>query len=163
VESDEPGKPVTASVIGSFRRHYQEVVLAVEAFRRSGILVYSPAVSFIVNPADDFVRFESDPPFSENADIQFRALKHILASDFVFVVAPNGYIGRTTCYELGIVHMAGIPLFFSTPPKDLPIYVPKDSVVSAHALADEILHTKSVPRISQDDATDRLASLRNHP
>jgi hypothetical protein len=57
------------------------------------------------------------------SETQSRTLGRIIAADLTFVTAPNGYIGRTTCYEIGRLVQARRPLFFSERPKDLPIQV----------------------------------------
>ncbi|HZM80591.1 MAG TPA: hypothetical protein VFC19_33060 [Candidatus Limnocylindrales bacterium] len=123
------------SIVGSFRRHYHQVVAAAEVFELAGISVRSPSVSRIVNPGEDYVRFESDPPTCSDLTIQRATLGKILTSDVVYVVSPGGYIGRTTSYELGRVHQCGIPVYFSEPPLDLPIEVDQDAVTEPEALA----------------------------
>lgn len=71
--------------------------------------------------------------------VQTRIMALILGSDRVFVVAPGGYIGRTTCYEVGRVRQAQVPLYFSEQPRDLPILVPASHVVSVRDLARRLL------------------------
>ncbi|MDQ1700220.1 MAG: hypothetical protein QOG34_2083 [Frankiaceae bacterium] len=124
----------TISIIGSFRRHYPEVVLAIETFSAAGIKVLSPERSEILDENQEFVRFTSDPPFSTDAEIQDRAFANMLRSDAVFVVAPDGYVGRTTCLELGRLMDRDIPIFYSESPRDLPIRVGRTQVLSPDAL-----------------------------
>lgn len=126
---------VSVSIIGSFRQYYPEAILAVQEFAALGITVRSPAVSRIVNPGGDYIRFETDPPHSSDQFIQAATLQKILNSDLIYVVAPAGYIGRTTCYELGRIHERSIPVYFSAAPRDLPIEVSAGSVIDAHDLA----------------------------
>jgi hypothetical protein len=45
-------------------------------------------------------------------------------------VAPNGYVGRTTCYEIGRLVQAARPVYFSDPPDDLPLFVPQSHVLT---------------------------------
>lgn len=130
---------ISVSVIGSFRQHYPEVALAVREFESLGITVRSPVVSRIVNPGDSYVRFETDPPDSSDELIQAQTLGKILGSDAAYVVAPLGYVGRTTCYELGRVQERSIPVYFSAVPRDLPIVVPPGSVLRAHDLGRRLL------------------------
>lgn len=125
-------------MIGSFRRHYDEVVAAVVELAESGLVVTTPPVSVITNPGDLFVRFELDPPHVTDGEIQALTLQKILCSDAVYVVAPNGYIGRTTCYELGRVHQKGIPVFYSEVPVDLPLEVQDTAVCGAGELMDRL-------------------------
>ncbi|WP_434452088.1 hypothetical protein [Lentzea sp. E54] len=118
----------SAAVIGSFRRHYAEVVAVVRELEEAGFEVRSPVVSRIINPGAAYVRFETDLPQLSNLDIQAATLAKILDSDVVYLVAPGGYVGRTTCYELGCVQERGIPVYFSEVPEDLPIAIPLENV-----------------------------------
>ncbi len=129
----------TVSVIGSFRQFYPQVALAVKEFRSLGITVRSPAVSRIINPGGDYARFETDSPGSPDESIQAATLEKILNSDLAYVVAPGGYLGRTSCYELGRIHERSIPVYFSAVPRDLPIRVPPGSVLSVRDLARTVL------------------------
>ena len=52
----------------------------------------------------------------------------------MFVVAPGGYVGRTTCYEIGRIIQENRPLYFSESPQDLPLYVPKSHVFALDSL-----------------------------
>ncbi|WP_439677120.1 NUDIX hydrolase [Embleya sp. MST-111070] len=130
--------PPSVSLIGSFRQHYPQVLAAAREFAAAGVVVKSPPMSRITNHGSEFVRFASDPPFSSDHAIQAATLKKIYSSDFVYVVDPDGYIGRTTAWELGIVHERGLAVFYAEPPKDLPFEVPRGSVVSARDLATSI-------------------------
>jgi len=53
----------SVSVVGSFRQHYPQVAHASRIFAAAGITVRSPVISRIVNPGEEFPRFESDPPY----------------------------------------------------------------------------------------------------
>jgi hypothetical protein len=123
------------AIIASFRNHYEPVLAAREVFLRHGIEVTSPKGSPIIKPGIPFVRFQSDPHHAPDCVVQSTAVHRILRADAVYVVAPDGYVGRTTCYEIGRAVQAGRPLYFSEPPKDLPICVPTDHVVSPETLA----------------------------
>jgi hypothetical protein len=130
---------ISVSVIGSFRQHYAQAVLAVREFESLGITVRSPAVSRIVNQGEEYPRFETDPPQHSDQLIQATALSKILNSDLAYVVAPGGYVGRLTCYELGRIHARAIPVYFSALPRDLPIQVPPGSVITVPDLVRKIL------------------------
>jgi ADP-ribose pyrophosphatase YjhB (NUDIX family) len=120
--------------VGSFRQHYEEVLEAARIFIAAGMTVKSPPISRITNPGQDYVRFESDPPLSLDRHIQAVTFEKIFSSDFVYVVNPGGYIGRTTAYELGRIHERGMAVYFAEVPKDLPIEVPAGTVVSPRDL-----------------------------
>lgn len=131
-------RDLTVAVIGSFRKHYPEVVAAVNALKAAGVAVSSPPVSRITNQGEPYVRFAVDSPQVSDKDIQLATMQKILDADFVYVVAPRGYIGRTTCYELGRAQQKGIPVYFSEVPLDLPIDIPSSSVCTPDELRAKI-------------------------
>ncbi|WP_447912995.1 hypothetical protein [Microbacterium phyllosphaerae] len=141
----------TVAVIGSFRSHLADVLSARETFRAVGIDVTTPLGSTVLEQDAEFVRFESDPPGSGDAAVQSMALHRILRAEAVFVVAPEGYVGRTTCYEVGRCMQAARPLYFSHPPLDLPIDVPPSHVVTAGELAAYILEGVTAPMLPLHD------------
>ena len=125
---------VSVAVIGSFRQHYDRVLGAVHTFRDAGWTVTSPLGTEIIELGIEFVRFTSDRPVWDDPTVQSIALHRILRADLVYVVAPDGYVGRTTCYEIGRIVQANRPLFFSEHPKDLPLAVPAERVHEAPAV-----------------------------
>jgi ADP-ribose pyrophosphatase YjhB (NUDIX family) len=152
-------KPPSVSIIGSFRQHYAEVLAAVQAFAEVGIEVKSPPISTITNLDVDFVRFESDPPVHHSQDhvIQSRTFEQIFASDFVYVVSPSGYIGRTTAWELGTVRERGMAVYYSEYPRDLPLEVPEQAVVDARLLASNIV-ASGVPPVRRPRVSAQLTA-----
>ncbi|MDT7843541.1 NUDIX hydrolase [Streptomyces justiciae] len=135
----------TVSLIGSFRKHYPEVKAAAQVFSDAGIVVKAPPISRIVNPGREYARFESDCEQCSDHAIQAATMEKIFNSDFVYVVNPGGYIGRSTAYELGRVHERGLAVFYAEPPKDLPIDVPESAVIDASDLAAAIGENGVVP------------------
>ncbi|MDI5938338.1 MULTISPECIES: hypothetical protein [unclassified Micromonospora] len=128
--ADNHNDSISVSLIGSFRRHYADVVRAAEIFESAGVRVLSPPICRIVNPDSEYVRFESDPPQSTDHSIQAETTRKIHASDFVYVVAPQGYVGRATCLELGSILDRGIPIYYSETPQDVPIDIAPDAILS---------------------------------
>jgi hypothetical protein len=131
----------TAAIIGSFRQHYPAVVDAVDALRKAGIEVTSPLGTGILEPGIDFVRFESDDTSYDDSTVQTIALHRILRADAVYVIAPDGYIGRTTSYEIGRIRQAERPVYFSERPRDLPIEVLDGHIPSATQFAASVIHS----------------------
>jgi hypothetical protein len=128
---EQTGPGMKIAVIGSFKQHYAAVRTAIEAFRAAGWTVTSPAGADVMQEGIDFVRFTSDDPEMSDAAVQSLTLLNIFAADLVYVVAPDGYVGRTTCYEIGRLVQAGRPVFVSHHPVDLPVAIPERFVVSA--------------------------------
>jgi hypothetical protein len=124
-------------VIGSFKtqENYRAVLSSIQAFRNEGWTVTSPAGSPVIKAGVDFVRFTTDIESASDAEVQSRTLERIMGADLTFVTAPNGYVGRTTCYEIGRLVQARRPLFFSELPKDLPIQVDATFVGTAEVVA----------------------------
>lgn len=125
----------SVAIIASFRQHYETVLAVRGVFVAHGVEVTSPKGSPIIELGVPFVRFETDPHEASDPAVQSIAVHRILRADAVYVVAPEGYIGRTTCYEIGRVVQAGRPLYFSEAPNDLPICVPASHIVSPETLA----------------------------
>ncbi len=124
----------TAALIGSFKRHYQQVLEIRRLFVEAGINILSPKGAPIIREGIPFVRFTSDSPEWSDPMVQTVTLHRILRADLVYVVAPNGYVGRTTCYEIGRIVQAMRPIYFSAQPRDLPMDIPGSHIVSPTSL-----------------------------
>jgi hypothetical protein len=125
----------TVAVIGSFKQHNISVQAVCAELRGAAIEVTSPVGKDLLQEGIDFVRFESDPKTWDDASIQSLALHRIFRAELVYVVLPGGYIGRTTCYEVGRVIQRKQPIYFSDRPLDLPLFVPDDHIVSPAELS----------------------------
>jgi hypothetical protein len=124
----------SVSIIGSFRQFYDDVLRALRSFTDAGWIITSPRGSPIIRPGIPFVRFVTDPTDWDDATVQTATLHRILRADLTYVIAPQGYLGRTTCYELGRIIQADQPVYFSAQPKDLPITVSDEHVASVEDL-----------------------------
>lgn len=124
----------SVAVIGSFKQHNAHVQQVCLALRAAGVRVTSPRGTELVKEGVDFVRFHSDNPDWSDPAVQSLALHRILAADLAYVVAPGGYIGRTTCYEVGRIIQSRRPIYFSEMPLDLPLRVPEQHVLDSTAL-----------------------------
>jgi hypothetical protein len=122
------GGGVSAAIIGSFRKHYPLVLDAHDLLRSAGIEVTSPIGTSVLDPGKHFVRFASDSVRLTDPQVQTLALHRILRADAVLVIAPNGYVGRTTCYEIGRIIQSDVPLYFTELPVDLPLFVPPSHI-----------------------------------
>ena len=122
------------AVIGSFKQYNAQIQILCAKFRGAGLFVTSPQGTEVIEQGINFVRFHSDRAESSDAAVQSLALHRILRSDLVYVFVPEGYIGKTTCYEVGRVLQSGIPIYFSQQPLDLPVHVPESFVMNAEIL-----------------------------
>lgn len=118
------------AIIGSFRKYYEQVSEIITYFTDSGYVVQSPSKSKICKSIEKFVVFESDNPSYTPAEIQMITLNKILSSDAIYVYNPDGYIGRTTCYEIGVCLTKKKPVYFYQQPNDLPIPVDNKQILT---------------------------------
>lgn len=134
----------SVSFIGSFRKedHYKIVKEATRLFRKNGIIVNSPKGTEVCDSIDDFVIFESDDKGLQPAEIQRITLEKIISSDAVFVCDLGGYVGKTTCYEIGCCLSKDVPLYFLEKPVDLPIFVLEDQILSVNQFLKKSLQNK---------------------
>ena len=100
------------AIIGSFQKYYQEICEVIGFFRENGLFVTSPSGTEITDKIDDFVIFKSDCPEYSPPEIQMITLEKIMKADAVYVYNPNGYIGRTTSYEIGFCFSRKNPYTF---------------------------------------------------
>lgn len=109
------------AIIGSFQKYYDEILSIIKLFKQAGLYILSPKESFISSRIEDFVIFGSDRKDYTPAEIQMITLEKILKADAVYVYNPNGYVGKTTCYEIGFCFSKNKPIYFYNYPDDLPI------------------------------------------
>jgi hypothetical protein len=151
-------KRIRVAVIGSFRQHYKAVCQCICDFRAAGWVVTSPAGTKVLKEGIDFVRFVSDDPALNDAEVQSITLRNIFLADLVYVVAPNGYVGCTTCYEIGRLIQARRPVYLSHHPQDLPVRAPDRFVIDTRGLIAR-LRTCDALECWYDHGDDELARI----
>ena len=107
-----------------------------------GLNILSPVGSNVCKSIEDFVIFETDNPDYSPEEIQMITLEKILNSDAVYVCDFNGYVGKTTCYEIGFCCSRNRPLYFLEKPKDLPILVDESQIISPEDLGKIVLNNE---------------------
>lgn len=166
--TDQPPK---ATVSGSFRRAMGAVQEAVYRLTDVGARVLSPADPRVVDQFGDFLFVASDRVRTIKL-VQSRHLAAIAMSDFVWLVAPDGYVGLSGAMEMGYAAFSGTPVFCSEVPIDLTLrqYVtiartPEDAVTAiradhaqrrAHAAGDVLLDPVGAVDAAHDDL-ERIA------
>lgn len=141
---------MTGCIIGSFRKYYDEVLEVIKIFETNGHTILSPQYSHIIRNEDGFVILASDNPEFTHIDIQTMVFHRAFQSDFVYVWDPGGYVGKTTCYEIGRLVERKIPLYYKEHPIDVPIYIPKGSVTSVDNLVKYIALNSILPPYEQE-------------
>lgn len=98
-------------IIGSFRKHYDQMVNIIDIFNKAEIEVLSPKKSIIINPEDDFVVFDYDLKRLSDKEIEDKVLDKMHDVDFVYLYNPGGYIGLSASFEIGYCYAHGIKVY----------------------------------------------------
>ena len=132
---------------GSFSKHFAEIKKASELFRAAGVEVLAPKQGELVGSKDGFAVFEGeqdqDPRLIEL--IYLHNLKRLGENGFSYFVNPEGYIGKSASYELGIAQLTNTRCFFAHKLADHPAYIHNRSIWSPELLAEYISNNKSLP------------------
>lgn len=107
--------PIRVTIIGSYKRHWDDIKRARRAFIRGGMEVLRPVSETVIeNESGDWVRVEGDP--AEAHLMREKQLAAIRASDIVYVVNPGTYIGYAGQFECGYAHGLHIPIYYLEQP-----------------------------------------------
>ena len=142
---------------GSFSKHFAEIQQAADFFRLAGIDVLAPKQGELVNTGDGFALFDDekgkDPRMVEL--LYLHNLKLLGRDGFSYFVNPEGYIGKSASYELGIAQLTNTRCFFMHQLSDHPAYVHNNAVWQPQALADYIATYNALPtpKIRQNEHT----------
>ena len=96
----------------------REVQEAVYSLSDLGVVVLSPADPRVVDRRGEFLFVASDKLRSVRL-VQGRHLAAIAASDFLWLVAPDGYVGPSAAMEIGFAVGKQIPVFCATEVQDM--------------------------------------------
>lgn len=109
----------TSLLIGSFRKHYKDIINVIKLFHDKGIEVLSPKKAKILNPDDEFVVFDYDPEHLSEKELEDLVLKKMHKCHFVYLVNPGGYIGLSASFEVGYCAAHGIDVYAAEPSTEL--------------------------------------------
>jgi hypothetical protein len=146
---------------------------AVSALSELGVNVLSPADPRVVDQIGEFVFVASDRVRSIKM-VQDRHLECLKSSDFLWVVAPDGYVGQSASMELGYAVAHDVPVFSDTAPADgtLTKYVtvvdgisavPSLIVAQAHAQFGGFLVDPREAVVAAHHGLDRLTEMLSRP
>lgn len=107
-----------ATVSGSFHRHMTAIAEAVAELTASGVHVLSPADPQVVDAHGEFFFVASDRTRSVRM-VQDRHLESLRASNFLWLVCPDGYVGQSASMELGYAVAHDVPVYSTSLPTDL--------------------------------------------
>jgi NTP pyrophosphatase (non-canonical NTP hydrolase) len=103
---------------GTFRKDPEGLKRTFEQLRDLGCRILSPGNVEIVSEADGFV-FMRGEEMETPERLELKHLDAIQHARFIWLHAPEGYVGPTAALEIGFARASGIPVFSSEMPKDV--------------------------------------------
>lgn len=140
-------EPFRCIIHGSFSKHFDLIQTVAQTFRAAGIEVLAPKTSELQAAINGFALF-ADEIDQDPRLIELHYLHHLKAlgpNGFSFFVSPQGYLGRSASYELGVAQVTNTRCFFTHRLTDHPAYVQGRSIWSADDLADYIQTYHQLP------------------
>ncbi|MBD3208020.1 MAG: NUDIX domain-containing protein [Candidatus Nealsonbacteria bacterium] len=132
---------------GSFRKYWDLIREVHRIFTKAGIEVLAPREAEITFSEDGFSFLSGE----ENQDprlielLYLHNLKKLGNNGFSYFIDPEGYIGKSASYELGIAQVTNIKCFFFDTPRDHPAYIHGNTVWKPQSLAEFILENGKLP------------------
>jgi hypothetical protein len=133
---------LTATVSGSFHRHMNAISAAVRDLAELSVRVLSPADPRVVAHQGEFLFVASDRNRSVRL-VQDRHVDAISASDFLWLVCPDGYVGLSGSMEIGAAKLSGVPIFATRAPLDLTL---REYVTVVPGLSEAVRRVEASPR-----------------
>ena len=89
---------------GSFRKHFGEIQRIHRLFTDAGIEVLEPSASEVIGTKDGFAMLLTDTETDSRLIelLYMHNLKRLGENGFSYFVNPEGYLGKSASYELGI-------------------------------------------------------------
>jgi NTP pyrophosphatase (non-canonical NTP hydrolase) len=112
-----PLVPCDVVLSGSYRKEFETLKSTYEEFRDLGCTVLSPSSVSIVREEDGFVYMQGEETQTPER-IENRHLEAIQRASFVWLHAPEGYVGPTAALEVGFANAAGVPVYAQHMPTD---------------------------------------------
>lgn len=132
---------------GSFRKYFEEIKKIHRIFSENGIGVLAPAMSEIKAVEGGFAVLESDQEKDQRMIelLYLHNLKRLGENGFSYFVNPEGYIGKSTSYELGIAQVSNVKCFFSKKLNDHPAYLHRNAVWKPEHLVEYVNKYRQLP------------------
>lgn len=128
------GTGVRVVLSGSFRRDVDGLRVAFDTLRSLGCSVLSPGSVDFVEEIDGFA-LTADEAGGDPAQIEALHIAAIRAADFVWLHAPDGYVGPSAALEIGVAHSLDVPVLALEGPTDTAL---ASFVVEVSSIADAI-------------------------
>lgn len=151
------GRRLKIAICGSFRRDPEGLRAVHRKFLDAGATVLSPVDPAFIHEEDGFV-YAAHEVGERAARVEERHIRAMLEADFVWLYAPDGYVGSSAAMELGFAHALGVPVYCDRPPTDAVF----SDLVKIVAAPEEAVAART-PRVAAQDAPTRsLGALQEY-
>ncbi|HSX30445.1 MAG TPA: hypothetical protein VLE99_00825 [Candidatus Saccharimonadales bacterium] len=104
-------------IAGTFHRDHAGLTQIFTELERLGCRILYPISIDFLDTTEAVVHTEHDQDISVY-DLEFIGLRAIRDVDFIFLHAPNGYVGLSGAFEIGYATAYGKPIFATALPND---------------------------------------------
>lgn len=145
------------TISGSFK-YKPEIDLARDEFSDRGFIVLAPGKGWLVhhsnqpyqNPKTSTFRPLPGEKYMDLKAVEDSFLENITRSDFLYVLNPEGYLGNSTCLEIGFAIARGIPVFLAYP---VSRFVDLDPIWAEIIAKLEVISIKDLAKKLQDSTS----------
>lgn len=117
IATHEPSVVLDVVLSGTYRKQFEDLKQTYEEFLDLGCRILSPSNVSIVREENGFVYMQGEE--TETPDrIEGRHLNAIQSANFVWLHAPEGYVGPTAALEVGFANAIGVPVYAREAPTD---------------------------------------------
>lgn len=156
-ENVELETELSVVICGSYHRGKEELIQARRSLAEAGARVLSPLDLDFVDERDGFL-FAAHEVDEQPGDIEERHLGAMRIADFVWLHAPDGYIGTSAAVELGFAYAQGLTVYSTEPPEE-PAFLHMVRVVRDPASA---VAACTPERLAADAPTKGLKALQSY-
>ncbi len=117
-----PGRVIRCVLSGSYHKDTPGLLEAYDELVTTGCQVISPHRLDFTSDKDLFVKDRAEADLSAEM-IEKHHLLAISQADFVWLHAPEGYIGTSACFEIGYAAAKNVPVYSTNEPSE-PIFLP---------------------------------------
>ncbi len=138
-ESSPITAPLRPEIVlsGSFRKDVIGLAREFEELRDLGFQILSPTNVKVVSEKEGFVFMDGEEKWAPEA-IELRHLSAIQRAAFVWLHAPEGYVGPSAALEVGFARASGIPVYSRVAPRDRVLQQLVETVPSPEELVTEL-------------------------
>lgn len=108
----------TIAILGSFSKHYKDIVEAAKIFTENGFLVLVPKLDGVQEDSNEGFLLLIGDEDKEPKELEKDFLEKCLEADCVYVCDVDGYTGKTVMGELFILAAKGQEVYFSAEPEE---------------------------------------------